>query len=216
MSNLENIKNRILEDAKNSAEEILEAAREENQKLIDDRTSEAKEIEKQQLEKAKRDSATRKERIISNAELKVRNNKLSAKQKVIDEVFKRAITVLNSMDKDKFENYLINKIASMDISGDETLILSKDFISKSEKEKSDKDTSSNNPTLDIEILIKKINLQLKKAGKSGNISVSERPGSFRGGFILERNGVQINNTFEALVNSMRDELEYEIAKILFE
>ena len=120
------------------------------------------------------------------------------------------------MDKDKFENYLINKIASMDISGDETLILSKDFISKSEKEKSDKDTSSNNPTLDIEILIKKINLQLKKAGKSGNISVSERPGSFRGGFILERNGVQINNTFEALVNSMRDELEYEIAKILFE
>ena len=226
MSNLENIKNRILEDAKKSADEILRAAREENQKLIDHRTSEAREIETQQLEKAKRESATRKERIISNAQLKVRNNKLSAKQRIIDEVFQKASTVMNSMDKESFENYLVRKIASMDISGEETLILSRDFLSKLEMEKGHKDVSSNsfikmvkekiNNTSEIEGLLKKINQELKKNGKSGQISLSENPGDFKGGFILERNGVRINNTFEALVNSMRDELEYDIAKILFE
>ncbi|WP_426349597.1 V-type ATP synthase subunit E [Alloiococcus sp. CFN-8] len=225
MSNLENIKNRILEDARTASEEILRAAREEKQQLIDSRVSEARELEKQQLERAKRESATKKERIISSAQLKVRNRKLSAKQEVIDGVFQRAITVLNSMEKESFEEYLVNKIKSLDISGEENLILSKDFISKFEEE-DDKDASSNiflkmvkekiNNTTGTERLIKKINHELKRAGKNGEISINKEPGSFQGGFILERNGVQINNTFEALVNSMRDELEYEIAKILFE
>ena len=226
MSNLENIKNRILEDARNTSEEILRAAKEEKQRLIDDRTLEARELEKHKLERAKRESVAKKERIVSNAKLRVRNNKLSAKQRVIDEVFQKAITVLNSMEKESFENYLVSRIVSMDISGDETLILSREFLSNLEKEKAHKESSSNsfvkmvkdklNSTSEIEVLIKRINLQLKSRGKNGNISLSETPGSFHGGFILERNGVQINNTFEALVNSMRDELEYEIAKILFE
>lgn len=36
-----------------------------------------------------------------------------------------------------------------------------------------------------------------------------------GGFILEKNGIEINNTFEALVGSIKDDLSLEVAKMLF-
>lgn len=226
MSNLENIKSRILEDAKMSSEEILKAAREEEQRLMESKEKEAKLLESERLDRAKRESDAKKERIISGAQLKVRNDKLAAKQKVIEDIFERAINALNTMDRESFEDYLVSKIAAMDISGEETLILSKEFISALEKERKDKEASSNNfvkmvknrvtNSSGIERLIKRINNELKSRGKNGNISISKIPGDFQGGFILEKDGVHINNTFEALVNSMRDEMEYEIAKILFE
>ena len=40
-------------------------------------------------------------------------------------------------------------------------------------------------------------------------------GIFKGGFILEKDGIEINNTFEALVSSLRDDLEFEVARVLF-
>ena len=45
--------------------------------------------------------------------------------------------------------------------------------------------------------------------------LSKNPGKFKGGFILENNGIEINSTYEALVSSLRDELEFEVAKVLF-
>ena len=53
-------------------------------------------------------------------------------------------------------------------------------------------------------------------GDKGNIKLSSKVGSFKGGFILERNGIQINNTYEALVSSLKDELEFEVANVLFD
>ena len=58
----------------------------------------------------------------------------------------------------------------------------------------------------IEKLNKKVDAQ---------ITLSETPGKFKGGFILENNGIEINSTYEALVSSLRDELEFEVAKVLF-
>ncbi len=58
----------------------------------------------------------------------------------------------------------------------------------------------------IERLNKKIDAQ---------ITLSETKGNFKGGFILENNGIEINSTYEALVSSLRDELEFEVAKVLF-
>ena len=50
---------------------------------------------------------------------------------------------------------------------------------------------------------------------NAEITLSETAGNFKGGFILENNGIEINSTYEALVSSLRDELEFEVAKVLF-
>ena len=64
-------------------------------------------------------------------------------------------------------------------------------------------------------VVAEINTELKAKGLKGEIKISETIGSFRGGFILEKGGVEINNTFESLVDSLKDQLEFEVAKVLF-
>lgn len=223
MSNLNNIINKILEDAKIKSEEIIKNAHEEEEKVISKKIQEAENLEKEILDRASRESATKKDRIISNSVLKVRNQKLEAKQSVIDKVFNKAIEDLSNMPLETFHEYLIEKIKSMDIDGDETLILSNDYLKNILDNKS-KTSQSNFVEMVKEKLhleenqpeiIRNINAELISQGKKGNIKLSAEGRNFKGGFILEKNGVEINNTFEALVRSLRDELEYDIAKVLF-
>ena len=58
--------------------------------------------------------------------------------------------------------------------------------------------------------IEELNSQVK-----AQITLSKKAGNFKGGFILENEGIEINSTFEALVSSLRDELEFEVAQVLF-
>ena len=59
-----------------------------------------------------------------------------------------------------------------------------------------------------------LNKNLISLGKKGEISIDTN-GKFTRGFILDKNGIQINNTFESLVKSLRSELELEVTKVLF-
>ena len=150
------------------------------------------------VEKAKTEAKTAKERIISGAELKSRNEKLTAKQAVIDKVFENSIEKLCKMSDQEIKEFIKNKIANADIVGDETIILN---------EKGNKLVDAN--------LLKEINSELLAKGKKGELTISKEVRNFKGGFILEKDGIEINNTFEDLVNSERDDLEFEVAKVLF-
>jgi V/A-type H+/Na+-transporting ATPase subunit E len=198
MSNLNNLTSKILEDAKAKSEEIIKAAEQEAAVIVDKKLSEAREIEKDYFEKANREAVTKKERMLSGVELKVRNEKLAAKQFVVEKVFSTAIDKLNNLSADELMNFIKDTIGSMDIYGDEKLIVPAQYRDK----------------IDAAFL-NDLNLSLKLKGKNGNITLSNMEGSFKGGFILEKNGIEINSIFEALVQSMRDELEYEVAKVLF-
>lgn len=193
MSNVKNITSKILKDAEAGKENILATAAEEKDKIISKKVSSANEIAKEILDKAEVEAKSKKERVISSAKLKVRNNKLAAKQEIIDEVFQKSIDKLTSLSKEEFLNFVKNTILSMNLSGKQTLILNEQGL---------KIVYS----AFIEELNKKVNAQ---------ITLSETPGKFKGGFILENNGIEINSTYEALVSSLRDELEFEVAKVLF-
>ena len=149
----------------------------------------AKEI----LDKAEVEAKSKKERVISSAKLKVRNNKLAAKQEIIDEVFEKSIDKLTKLSKEEFLNFVKNTISSMNLTGKQTLILNETGLKFVD-------------ATFIEELNKKVNAE---------ITLSETAGNFKGGFILENNGIEINSTYEALVSSLRDELEFEVAKVLF-
>lgn len=193
MSNIKNITSKILKDAEAGKENILAAAEEEKNKILSKKVSSANEIAQEILDKAEVEAKSKKERVISSAKLKVRNNKLAAKQEIINEVFEKSIDKLTELSKEDFLNFLKNTISSMNLTGKQTLILNEaglkfvdaDFINEL------------NTKVDAQIIL------------------SEVPGKFKGGFILENNGIQINSTYEALVSSLRDELEFEVAKVLF-
>lgn len=198
MSNVNNITSKILKDAEVRKESILKAAEEEKNKILSKKAASAKELEAEILAKAEVEAKAKKERILSGAKLKVRNDKLAAKQEVIDSVFKASIEKLNALGQKEFLDFLKSSICALDIEGDETLQLNAQGLG----------------FIDDKFMLE-INSSLKSKGLKGEIKLNQTAGDFSGGFILEKNGVEINNTFESLVESLRDELELDIAKVLF-
>ena len=193
MSNVKNMTSKILKDAEAGKENILAAAEEEKNKILSKKVSSANEIAQEILEKAEVEAKSKKERVISSAKLKVRNNKLAAKQEIIDEVFEKSIDKLTKLSKEDFLNFVKNAISSMNLSGKQNLVLNKkglEFVDSA--------------------FIDELNSKV-----DAKITLSETVGNFKGGFILENNGIEINSTYEALVSSLRDELEFEVAKVLF-
>lgn len=193
MSNVKNMTSKILKDAEAGKENILAAAEEEKNKILSKKVSSANEIAQEILEKAEVEAKSKKERVISSAKLKVRNNKLAAKQEIIDEVFEKSIDKLTKLSKEDFLNFVKNAISSMNLSGKQTLILNEEGLKFVD-----------------EAFIDELNKNV-----DAQIILGETAGNFKGGFILENNGIEINSTYEALVSSLRDELEFEVAQVLF-
>ena len=156
---------------------------------------EAGRVEKTMLEKAEREAASRKDRIISGAELHARNEKLEAKQKVIKEVFETSVKELSNCSAEDLKGFVKEVILNTEIEGEQHLIL-----------------NANGKKAIDEAFVAEIN---EKLGKKAVIKLSDETGKFEGGFILERNGIEINNTFEALVGSLKDDLSLEVARVLF-
>ncbi|WP_195925093.1 V-type ATP synthase subunit E [Sarcina ventriculi] len=197
MSNLNNITSKIIKDAEEKRDEILNAAQVESDSIIAKETKKAKNLEVELIEKAKIEAKARENRVISNARLKVRNNELKAKQEMISKVFEKAVERLNSLSTLEYKEYILRALDSLDLEGTEILIINK----------KDEDVINNKFLLDL-------NNKLISLGKKGKISILTN-GNFDRGFILDRNGIQINNTFESLVKSLRSELELEVTKVLF-
>ena len=198
MSNIGNLTSKILKDAEVKRDNILAVAEEEKAKILNKKKDEAETLEATMLEKAKSEAETRKERVISSAELKARNEKLQAKQTVIQEVFEKAVEELCKLGKNEYLKFIEDGVTSLAVTGDENLIL-----------------NAEGKKLIDETFVKSINDKLSAKDKKGNIKLSSTVGNFKGGFILEKDGIEINNTFEALVESMKEEMELEVAKALF-
>ena len=195
MSNINNLTSKILKDAEDKKEVILQTAEKEKNKIHSKKQDEAKTTEKIIIEKAEREAILRKERIISGARLQARNEKLIAKQEIINEIFETSIEELCNLSKDDFKEFVYSSILNSDILGEQKIILN----------------DAGKKIVD-EVLLSEIN---KELGSKASITLSKETRKFKGGFILEKDGIEINNTFEALVNSLRDDLSSDVARVLF-
>lgn len=198
MAEIKNLTSKILKDAEERKEKILASANNEKEKILSKRREEAKKVEAEILEKAKLEAENKKERIISSAELEVRNKKLEAKQEIISEIFERSVIELCDLKETELRGFFKAVVLNSKITGTEKVIL-----------------NENGKKVITNAVINEINEELVKKGVKGELTLSTETGSFKGGFILEKDGIEINNTFEALVSSLRDELEFEVARILF-
>lgn len=117
---------------------------------------------------------------------------------MINKVFDEAVIKLQNLSKDEYLDFVKSSILSLDIEGDEEII-----ISPNDKDK-----------MDVNFMLT-LNNKLKAKGKKGLLKISNENRNIKGGFILYKNGIEINNSFEALVDSLRDELEQEIIEALF-
>jgi V/A-type H+-transporting ATPase subunit E len=198
MSNLKNLSSKIVEDASNKAEAMLKEAKDNGTSIIASKVKSAKALELQLLEKAKIEASTAKQRIISSTKLTVRNEKLVAMQEIIDKVFQGALEKLLVISDKEYLELIKSYLLSMPIAGNEELIIPTKFRNVFSEE-----------------YLSEINAALNASGKIGEMKLSSGERNVNSGFIVMKKGIEINNTFENLVNSLRDELEAEIVKELF-
>ncbi len=184
MSNLENLIQKILEDGRKEAKVIAQESQMNNKEILDSKIDEANDNKDKIIERANRDASMLKERIISEAELKVRDKKLKAKREILDRVFDRAKDELANIGEDDYLNFLKGHMNKMNLKGTEVLIVPEKY--------------------------KEI---VKKSGIYSNISNEE---SVATGFLLKDGNININYSFESLVDFRREDIEVEIAQKLFQ
>ena len=198
MSNLKNLSSKIVDDASIKAEAMLKEAKDNGTSIIASKVKSAKALELQMLGKAKIEASTAKQRIISSTKLTVRNEKLVAMQEIIDKVFQGALEVLLVINEKQYLELLRSYLLSMPIAGNEELVIPTKFRSTFNDDQ-----------------LAELNAALKASGKIGEMKLCDQDRSVNSGFIVVKGGIEINNTFENLINSLRDELEAEIVEQLF-
>lgn len=198
MSNLENLTSKIITDANEKATDIINDAKVKEKELIAKKKDEAEKLAKSIIEKATLEGKNLFDRAVSKSELKVRNEKLVAKQQVIDKVFNEAIKELNNMSSEDYLNYIKNSLKSIKLQGHEEIIVSEN----------DKDKIG-------EEFIKELNKSIASDVEKANIILSKNTRQINGGFILVRSGIEFNYSYDALVNSLRYEIENQVAMMLF-
>ena len=190
---IDNITSRILSDAKNNADSSLTNAENTKQEIINKAKSEAEVIIKTESERAAKDAVDLKNRRVSAAELQGRKMLLSAKQETIKKSFTAAIDKLKAMPEDKYLSFLAQEIVKIPNCEGSIVLNAKDRENIGER------------------LVKTVN---EKLGAE-KVALSKNTIKSSGGFVLKRGNVEINSTFETLLDSMKDELTGEIANALF-
>lgn len=195
---LEDILRKIEEDAKREADKILSEARERAEEILQTAKLEAKQTKENLLKEAHREAQTHKSRLISMAQLDMRKEILQEKQNLIDQAFQKALKRLTEMEDEEYRELIREMLKGVVEHGDEEIILSE----------RDKSRISQG-------FIQALNKELESEGKLGKLTIAEETGDFSGGFILRRGKIELNNSFDALLQSAKGEMRTELSRILF-
>jgi len=194
MSGIESIKNKIDADSKAECDALLASAKTDAERIA--RENEAKITAlKAQTEAKVADIRARKQRIAaSNASLAVRKEMLAAKKELIDRVCEEAVKRIGGFGAAEYEKAVLGLFAQCTVEGGEQVLLSENAYKKLGGG-----------------IVDKMNASLSGKKVTCGATASE----IGDGFILQGTNSRQVCTFEAALELKRDQVEAEIAKILF-
>ncbi|MGI6215577.1 MAG: V-type ATP synthase subunit E [Christensenellales bacterium] len=187
---------KIKDDAAQKAADILSEAKEKAGAIRNETAKRIGQMQKDNTLKIQRDSASMEERMLRMAELESKKQMLAAKRGLLDAAFEKAVDFLRAMPEKEQKEFFLSQILLLS-NGDETII-----------------AAERSANIIDEHFVFEANNKLQEAGKKGALRLtrSTMPGT---GFVLEKGGIEINCTFEAMVASSRVSLEAETARMLF-
>jgi len=186
---LEGIKKKILAEAEKEKEVILRAAKSEALKLekeAEEKSVKLKEKSGKEIEKLEKDV---REQARIEAELQARNDILKKKQELIDQVFNQTLQALGEQPEEGRKKLL------------------RKFLREAQAELGSK----------MNILATKRDRGAMKdlVKKYQKVKLSKKLVRSRGGFIAASQEIEQDYTWDNVVSEKREELESEVAKILF-
>jgi len=199
MAGAESLISKIVQDSEEKAQEIQVKADEEVAKILEKAKADAKEAARLIENKAKAKAEESHARALTMAGLESRKEILSEKQNQIDKAFMGAVEEIAAFPKGEYQEIIMKMLLEAVESGEETFSVS----------------PGDEKRLDDEF-IQKANEELKKQGKKGELKLAVDKDDFGGGFVLKSAQYRINSSFNSIIKMQRDELEPEVAEILFQ
>lgn len=191
---LEDIVKKIKEKVLQEVEEIKQQADREREEIIKKAEEEADKVKGQILEKAREERENERQRRLMRTRSEERKKTLALKRELIAKVFRRAKEELDNLSGEEYLKWSERLLLSNIDSGKEEILVSprdKDLMERILVEGWGED------------------LNIKEIKFLPQLNQKER------GFIVRKEGVQIDYTFSSLFSSLEDELEIEVARILF-
>ncbi|MHC4690688.1 MAG: V-type ATP synthase subunit E family protein [Planctomycetota bacterium] len=144
-------------------------------------------------EKAAKD---KKEHLLSATRMDIAKQMLAEKRKILNEVFETARKQFKELSDQEYIEIILKLMLVAVETGDEEIVIDSDESRINHK------------------LVKEINRKLG-TGYKGNLKLSEQKGNIEAGFILKRGKIKNNVSLDVLISQAKNELEIELAKILF-
>jgi len=198
MTGAEKLKEKIMSEAAAEADRLLGAAKLNAAQVLVRGEQEAGSKRKALLEQAQLQAEDRRRRARTIAGLEARKAILAAKEEMIEETFTEALTRLQRLERQAYQEIIRPLLLAAAQSGNEEII-----ISAGDKERFTPD------------FLAKVNKELANRGKQGNLTLAAETRDLHGGFILRTGELEINSSFPALLRMQREQLEPEVAAALF-
>jgi len=195
---LDKLVERILSDARAQAERLLGEAQKEKKEILASAKREAEGRFSRKLNAISREAEEEKKQRVTMGSLDSRNEILAEKQVLMQEVFDRALQSIVELPAFDYLAMMVKSLVEVTRErGGEVLLSPRD------RERVGED------------LVNRANAELSKSGKEGLLTLAGETREISGGFILRSEGVEVNNSIEAQINSRREELEPRVVEILF-
>ena len=173
------------------AEEKKAQAREKLLKEIDRRKAEIDEM-------AKKAGVEKKKRMAAVYDLEYRKMLLAAKQEMMAQAKQLAMEKLLGLDDKAYTQLMAKQLVSCAQEGTGAIAVAK----------GDKRLG--------EAFLADVNKQLKEKTGRGEVTLAEQPMDIKGGFIYISDGLEINMSFSSLLGEAWQDVETQVAKVLFE
>ncbi len=195
---LEGILEKIAKGAEENASAIREEGRLKRQEILSEAESLARQASERILREANEKAELEKRRASVSAELERRREVLKKKQELIEECFQAALDELVNLPQEEYRALVRTMLLNLVSTGEEVVSVSPD----DERKLGDD-------------FIATINDVLRKMNKKGDLKVQADSPAIRGGFILRTVDVEVDCSFGTLLAQLREELQSDVAKILF-
>lgn len=198
MAGAEKLIEKIGNDAQRDAEKYWHDAEEKKKNMLDKLLKEIekrkKEIEKMAVESGKE----KKKRMAAVYDLEYRKTLLSVKQEMMQKAKALALDKLCSLNDADYTALMKKKLLMCAKTGEESIIVSKDESRLNDAFLAD------------------INSELKKTRGTGNIKILPEKSNLLGGFVFVDGGLEINMSLEAQLDEAWQEIETQVAGVLFD
>ena len=190
----EKVVEKILADAKTQAEKIKADADSKIKLSADKTVAQLAEFDKETAELEQKAFEEAKSRVLATARMDIAKQNLQTRKTLIDDVFVNAADAIKNMNDTDYVQLMTKLLTSCVETGDEEIVIGK------------------NETKLAADFLNAVNSQL---GSKGNLTIAADKADIEAGFILRKGKVRINVSLDVLLSQIREELETEIAKELF-